>query len=165
MPSYTACVPLRLNQSWPLPWIASLVWCKVFFERFFPSPTITNKREISAIKRAFDPHVVIIFRSSYVNRNCVNNVYLKSLMFFAALQMGSSSAKNLLVWRSYEEQNSFNRLLHADWKFLAWNEKQILRCFSCFNRVMGWQFCLLDSSLFTRVRHAIKTKRNDCMVS
>ena len=68
-----------------------------YSERFFPRPTITNKREITAMKRAFDPHVVIIFRSSYVNRNCVNNVYLKPLMFFAALQMDSSSVKNLLV--------------------------------------------------------------------
>jgi len=46
---------------------------KFFFDRFFPQPTITNKREITAIKRAFDPHAVIIFCSSYVNRNCVNN--------------------------------------------------------------------------------------------
>lgn len=87
---------------------------QVFFRQILARLTITNKREITAIKRTFDRHVVIIFRCSYVNRNCVNNAYLKSLMFFAALELDDSSVKNLLAYRRDQKQNYFDWFANAD---------------------------------------------------
>jgi len=72
------CVPLCLNQCYSFAGAFIYNWFVLgnfSFARFLPRLTITNKREITAIKRAFDRHVVIIFRCSYVNRNCVNNAY------------------------------------------------------------------------------------------
>lgn len=111
------CVPPYLNQSYSFAEAFIYNWSvtgKFSFARFYPRLTITNKREITAIKRAFDRHVVIIFRCSYVNRNCVNNAYLKSLMFFASLQLDGSSVKNLLVYSSDQKQNYVDCLANAD---------------------------------------------------